>query len=82
MSAECPNCGADIPEREIELPCAECGALPPDSKQFIDNEPFSYVNETLEEDIKLTELESPNDIRFRLLVGSPLKLERQLYWPT
>lgn len=50
--------------------------------QFIDNEPFSYVNETLEEDIKLTELESPNDIRFRLLVGSPLKLERQLYWPT
>jgi len=50
--------------------------------QFIDNEPFSYVNETLEEDIKLTELESPNDIRFRFLVGSPLKLERQLYWPS
>ena len=25
---ECPNCGADQPAREINLPCSECGAKP------------------------------------------------------
>lgn len=42
-------------------------------KTYIDEDAFSYVNEILEEDIKLTELESPKE--------SSIKSEYQLHWP-
>lgn len=28
-SGECPECGADIPGRDMHLPCSECGTPPP-----------------------------------------------------
>jgi hypothetical protein len=30
IAFDCPECGATLPFSEINLPCAECGALPPE----------------------------------------------------